>query len=86
MKHPTTNIQHRTSHEIGVEQASGLWFRASRPKPESGGHLPHDGTSASNQSSPMKFGATPNFTGVTPVPPAALSFGRSMLDVFQFVN
>jgi hypothetical protein len=69
-----------------VEQASGLWFRASRPKPAAGGHWLHDCTPTCNQSPPTKFGVTPNLTGVTPVPPTALDLGPSMLVIFHSIQ
>jgi hypothetical protein len=86
MKHSTFNIQHQTSNESGVEQASGLWFRASRPKRRWTNGCFGFPRSTCNSRHATKSGVTPDLTGVTPVPPAAFDVERSMFDVPKSMN
>jgi hypothetical protein len=56
-------------NHLRVAQASSLWFRASRPKPAGRPQLPSCLASPRSPRLPTKSGATPDLTGVTPVPP-----------------
>jgi hypothetical protein len=53
----------------GVEQASGLLFRASRPKPLQDGQTLHACPTACNLRRATEFGGTPNSTRETRVLP-----------------
>ena len=69
---------HRTSNGSRVEQVSGLCFWASRPK-MCRVNAPFALTGAVSTSGPaLKLSATPNLTGVMPVPPTALNIGCPM--------
>jgi hypothetical protein len=55
----------------GVARASGLSFRASRPKPLADEPLLAFVRQTATPSPATKSGGTPNLTGVTPVPPSS---------------